>query len=215
MSGVVTKALTKQHDWLNVFDEVLFVRLYVHYGEEDPKRAVRQTLATISTASVLQTISDGIINELCLQIMTRPRVQDAINQFLHMQIYRERKMGTQWVLAATKDVYERCMQMLPIKDAQGNPVFAKFNPQGALKAIELAGKHVDVQAFKEVIEHETGPNLTDVLTQARKRLEEGTKTITIEAEEAEVTEIDHLPPDQVAKNLHALDDMLGEVGYGR
>jgi hypothetical protein len=89
-------------------------------------------------------------------------------------------------------------------------LYAKFNPTAALKAVELAGKHVDVQAFKEVVEHETGPNLTAVLDAARKRLEEGREAIVIEGE---LTEIEHLPVPQVEQNIHTLDELLGEVGY--
>ena len=112
-------------------------------------------------------------------------------------------MGTQWVIEATKDVYERCMQMVPVKTSDGTPIFAKFNPAAALKAVELAGKHVDVQAFKEVIEHETGPNLTAVLDAARKRLEEGTKAIVIDQED-DITDIP-----QVAQNQLTIDELLG------
>jgi hypothetical protein len=207
---VVTKPLKNPSDWHNEFDRVLFVRLYVHFGEENPEKAVRQTLATITTRSVMATISRPLVEDLCLRVMGEPRVQDAINQYLHEKIYAQREMGTKWILAATKDVYERCMQMVPVKDSYGHMLYAKFNPTAALKAVELAGKHVDVQAFKEVVEHETGPNLTAVLDAARKRLEEGREAIVIEGE---LTEIEHLPVPQVEQNIHTLDELLGEVGY--
>ena len=59
-----------------------------------------------------------------------------------------------WVLKQAAKVHERCMQEEPVRDAQGNPTGEyKFEHAGANKALEIIGKHVDVQAFKETLDH--------------------------------------------------------------
>lgn len=206
MQNVITKPLKDPSDWFHEFDEVLFVRIYVQLGEDHPERAVQETIKSMTTPLARQPIDDALVREIGLMCMSNPRVNDAINQHLHEKIYRAREMGTQWIIEATKDVYERCMQMVPVKDHSGAPVFAKFNPTAALKAVELAGKHVDVQAFKEVVEYDTGPNLTAVLDAARKRLEEGSNAIIIDHDDSEI----ELPPGRVEQNIQTLDEMLGE-----
>jgi hypothetical protein len=209
MQNIITKPLRDPTDWFHEFDEVLFVRIYVHLGEESPERAVSETIKSMTTPLARKPVDPALITELGLKCMSNPRVIDAINQHLHEKIYRAREMGTQWIIQATQDVYERCMQMVPVKDSAGAPVFAKFNPTAALKAVELAGKHVDVQAFKEVVEYDTGPNLTAVLDAARRRLEEGSNAITIDAEDDSATEYQEISADQVEENIHTLDEMLG------
>lgn len=212
MQNVITKPLKDPSDWFHEFDEVLFVRIYVQLGEDHPERAVQETFKSMTTPLARQPIDDALVREIGLKCMSNPRVTDAINQHLHEKIYRAREMGTQWIIEATKDVYERCMQMVPVKDQTGAPIFAKFNPTAALKAVELAGKHVDVQAFKEVVEYDTGPNLTAVLEAARKRLEEGSSAIIVDHDDS-VTDLVELPPGRVEQNLHTLDELLGEGSH--
>jgi len=215
---LITKSPTDPVEWIELFDEMLFVRLYVNLGEENPERAVRQTLATTTSPQVLKSISDHTVSKLATRVLSNPMVGDAIAQHLSEQIYRERKIGVQWILDCTTEVYERCMQMTRVKTPDGVPIFAKFNPLGALRALELAGKHVDIQAFKEVIEHESGPNLTEVLEQARKRLESGavikvTPEVPVEDRAVFPAALNELPPDQVQANLARMDELLGVTGY--
>jgi|LGVF01.2.fsa_nt_gb phage terminase small subunit len=63
------------------------------------------------------------------------------------------KIDAAWVLRQAVKVYDRCMQAEqvmvagePLTDADGNNVY-KFEHSGANKALEIVGKHVDVQAF--------------------------------------------------------------------
>lgn len=215
---LITKSPQDPVEWIELFDEMLFVRLYVNLGEENPERAVRQTLATTTTPQVLESISDLTVQNLATRAMANPVIGDAIAQHLGEQIYRERKIGVQWILDCTTEVYERCMQMTRVKTSDGMPIFAKFNPLGALRALELAGKHVDIQAFKEVIEHESGPNLTEVLEQARKRLESGSVIkvipgVPVDGDAVSPAALNELPPDQVQANIARMDELLGETGY--
>jgi hypothetical protein len=86
------------------------------------------------------------------------------------------------------------MQEEPIKDRDGDYYTGPFQPIAALRALDLVGKHVDIQAFKEVIELETGPNLASALDAARKRLEAPSKFSVEEATDADIdTEATDVP----------------------
>lgn len=62
-----------------------------------------------------------------------------------------------YVLEQAVKLHERCMQEIEpftdkkgeqIYDDQGRPIY-KFDPSGAAKALEIIGKHEQIQAFKE------------------------------------------------------------------
>jgi phage terminase small subunit len=55
-----------------------------------------------------------------------------------------------WVLKSLKKVHDRCMQEEAVKDRDGAPTGEyKFEHSGANKALELIGRHTDVQAYKD------------------------------------------------------------------
>ena len=69
---------------------------------------------------------------------------------------REEKVGidAEWVLRQAVKLHEKCMQevqvMIKGKDGKkGETGEYRFDSTGAGKALEIIGKHVDVQAFKE------------------------------------------------------------------
>ncbi len=79
-------------------------------------------------------------------------------------VAQEAKIDAAYVLKQAVKLHERCMQeVVPFTDRKGaqvcdengNPLFV-FNATGAAKALELVGKHVSVQAFKDKIEHSGG-----------------------------------------------------------
>jgi len=66
-----------------------------------------------------------------------------------------------YILTQAVKVHERCMQEIePVlnkdgsqqTDDEGRPLYV-FNAKDALKALEILGKHKQIQAFKETIEH--------------------------------------------------------------
>lgn len=85
------------------------------------------------------------------------------------------KIDAAWVLKASVDLYNKCMEAEPLKDSDGQETgYAKFQPAGAGKALELIGKHVDVQAYKEKSELEIKGSLK-VSTTLKSRLTGGSR----------------------------------------
>jgi len=72
--------------------------------------------------------------------LTKPYIHEYI-QKLKKERVKEVKIDANYVLTQAKKLHERCMQ----ED--------EFHPSGAAKALELIGKHVDVAAFKDRVEH--------------------------------------------------------------
>lgn len=91
------------------------------------------------------------------RIFAKPRVKARILELMEEQAERTR-IDADWVLKSAVDVYDRCMQNMPVYDKNGEPVTCetkagnlaaayKFDAAGANKALDTIGKHVDVQAF--------------------------------------------------------------------
>ena len=73
---------------------------------------------------------------------------------------KEFKIDAAWVLRQAVKVHDRCMQAEPVM-VGGEPTGDyKFEAAGANKALELIGKHIDVQAFSEKKEIEIGGLIT-------------------------------------------------------
>ena len=78
-----------------------------------------------------------------------------------------------WVLRQAVKVHERCMQAEEIKDREGGSTGEyKFEHSGANKALEIIGKHIDVQAFTENVKVNAEIAVTQTL---EERLTDGSK----------------------------------------
>lgn len=95
--------------------------------------------------------------------LSKPDIADAISA---AAAKRAEKVGidADYVLRQAVKLHERCMQEVspitdrkgdPVRDEAGNPLF-EFDSLGASKALELVGKHVSIQAFKDKVEHSGG-----------------------------------------------------------
>lgn len=89
------------------------------------------------------------------------------------------KIDANWVLKQAVSVHQRCMQAEAVTDRSGEPVkdfdgkvIYKFDSSGANKALEIVGKHIDVQAFNEKSTSETTVKLDKPLAE---RLTGGSK----------------------------------------
>ncbi len=73
------------------------------------------------------------------------------------------EINADWVLKASVALYNRCMEAEDVKDKDGNSLgMAKFHAAGAAKALELVGKHCNVEAFKEKVELSGNLQITQI-----------------------------------------------------
>ena len=84
------------------------------------------------------------------ETLTKPAIQDAISEGKAKRS-EETAIDAAWVLREAQRSYE--INSREVFDEEGNP--KQVNPQAARGFLELAGKHVGVQAFKDKVEQET------------------------------------------------------------
>lgn len=87
-------------------------------------------------------------------LLKKPEIQEKLAEAIKERSEKT-KIDAQWVLTQAVKVHERCMQSEPVM-VNGEPTGEyKFEHAGANKALEIIGKHVDVQAFldKSKVEH--------------------------------------------------------------
>jgi phage terminase small subunit len=112
-------------------------------------------------------------------LLAKPEIQEAIAKGMEQRVKRV-KVDADWVLTSAKQVFDRCMQVEQVFDRKGEPVLVEtptgelvpaftFDSAGANRALELVGKHVDVQAFRERHEH-TGKDGGPIETVSRVEL---------------------------------------------
>lgn len=82
------------------------------------------------------------------EILSYPNVRVFIDS-VKLVAAQDVRIDAAWVLKNAKRVFDRCMQDEPVM-VQGEPTGEyKFEQSGANKALEIIGKHIDVQAFNE------------------------------------------------------------------
>ena len=53
----------------------------------------------------------------------------------------------EWIINNLRDIVERCMEAKEVLDKEGNSLgYCSFNAQGAIRALELLGKHLGMFA---------------------------------------------------------------------
>lgn len=105
-------------------------------------------------------------------VFSNPTVKAAIADQLTIRAERLR-VGGDWVLSELRRVYERCMEArldtVVLSDGVPAGVY-KFDSRGALKALELVGRHVDVKAFDpKQVASVTEEEIRDRLVAGRQR----------------------------------------------
>lgn len=97
------------------------------------------------------------------EMLSYPNVIEFLNS-IKEKAAEEAQITAEWVLKSAKKVFDRCMQSEPILTSSGSPVMVKtddgelaaaykFDSTGANKSLEIIGKHIDIQAFKTVVEN--------------------------------------------------------------
>lgn len=110
-------------------------------------------------AAIRAGYSEKTAQEQGSQNLSKLIIQDRLTE---LKAEREERLqiDADWVLRQAVKVHERCMQAEPVI-VNGEPTGEyKFDSSGANKALELVGKHVNVQAWKEKIEIEAAENMT-------------------------------------------------------
>lgn len=103
--------------------------------------------------------SEKTAQEQGSRLLSNVMVQERITE---LKSDREKRLqiDADWVLKQAVKVHERCMQAEPVIIG-GEPTGEyKFDSAGANKSLELVGKHVNVQAWKEKLEIEAAENMT-------------------------------------------------------
>lgn len=84
-------------------------------------------------------------------LVTKPHIKHALEKGTARIAEKATAMAgvdAAWVLQQAVKVHERCMQEVPVLDKEGEPTGEyRFEHAGANKALEIAGKHKDVNAF--------------------------------------------------------------------
>lgn len=127
-----------------------------------PKQAmfVKEYLIDLNgtQAAIRAGYSEKTAQEQSSRLLSNVIVKAAIDSALQERQERT-EINADWVLKQAVKLHERCMQEVePLTDKKGNHIHSEdgrplyvFNAAGAAKALELAGKHVVVQAFNEKI----------------------------------------------------------------
>jgi len=84
--------------------------------------------------------------------LKKPQISQMIDLLKEKRIQKV-QVDAQWVLEKSIQLHDRCAQEAQVLDKDGSPTGEyKFEHTGVAKALELIGKHVNVQSFKENIE---------------------------------------------------------------
>jgi phage terminase small subunit len=116
--------------------------------------------------------SEKTAQEQGSRLLSNVMIQDRLAE---LKADREKRLqiDADWVLKQAVKVHERCMQAEPVI-VGGEPTGEyKFDSSGANKALELVGKHVNIQAWKDKVEstvtHKTDEPLSVRLSGGSKR----------------------------------------------
>ena len=110
-------------------------------------------------AAIRAGYSEKTANEQGCQNLAKLNIQERIAE---LKEDREKRLviDADWVLQQAVKVHMMCMQAEPVI-VGGEPTGEyKFDSSGANKALELVGKHVNIQAWKEKTEITLGESIT-------------------------------------------------------
>jgi len=102
--------------------------------------------------------SEKTANRIASQNLTKTGIQKAIAKAMKERNERV-KINADYVLLKAKELLLKSIGEVAVDKvfvSNGEPVLftaREFNASGAGKALEILGKHVDIQAFKEKVEH--------------------------------------------------------------
>lgn len=120
-----------------------------------------------SQAAVRSGYSDRNAKSIGQENMTKPKILAAIQEEMAERSERT-KIDADYVLQQANELLLKSLGEKPITKTLNvdgaliEQTVHEFNANGVGKALELLGKHVDVQAFKERLQHEGELQITKV-----------------------------------------------------
>lgn len=130
-------------------------------------------------AAIRAGYSEKTARNIAGNLLSKINIQVRISE-LKAQRCEEVKIDANWVLINAKRVFDRCMQDEPILTRDGDPVIVstengdlaaayKFDSNGANKALDTIGKHVEVNAFKTIIDHSSSDGTMSPTAEGRDK----------------------------------------------
>lgn len=113
------------------------------------------------------------------RLLTKVNISARIGKAMQNRVERV-EVDADWVLKKSVELTERCFaDIRPViiggeqaHSEDGDPMYT-FNAQGAAKGLELVGKHVDIQAFKDQLQVEGSMTIEEfVLNKRKQRVDE-------------------------------------------
>ncbi len=111
------------------------------------------------------------------RLLNMPHINAALVAKMERRI-EKLDVDADWVLKQAVAVFHRVVQEVKpalhpkyrtqLTDDEGNKLFT-FDSSAALRALELVGKHIDVQAFQDKVQLGADQELINILQQGRKR----------------------------------------------
>ena len=98
-------------------------------------------------------------------------VDNGIMQLPKVKVPQAQSFGPQWIIERFVSVAERCLQIEPVFDRKGRPIGQfKFEPNAALKALEMLGKTMAMFRDRVEVSHEASAFTDDELDARLKTL---------------------------------------------
>lgn len=113
-------------------------------------------------AAIRAGYSEKTAKEIASNLLTKINIQEYLTK---LKLEREQKLeiNAQWVLNQAIKVHNRCMEekelltefdgkeRVPLKNENGDYLY-KFDSNGALKSLDLIGKHINIKAFDKGVD---------------------------------------------------------------
>tara|TARA_R110002012_G_scaffold316344_1_gene531196 strand:+ start:1650 stop:2084 length:435 start_codon:yes stop_codon:yes gene_type:complete len=110
-------------------------------------------------AAIRAGYSEKTAKQVGSENLSKPDIQERLSE---LKAHREERLqiDAEWVLSQAVKVHRMCMQEEPVIIG-GEPTGEfKFDSSGANKSLELIGKHVNIQAWKDKQEIDFGNSVS-------------------------------------------------------